>query len=121
MKRSQLVLIAAAIVVLAFASTAWWASSPRSMRKTGEAMVILMTAVTTITYRRRLPPPSPAVLCWTLVGLGVVTATRRFGSAYAIAVTVFAGLAWTGMAVTKVLGPWFFVPRPSRGPRGPLS
>ena len=70
-RRSQLTLLAAITLAVAIAATGWWIYSPQGVRRTTEAMLLLVTGVCGLGYLRRLPKGSPLVLVTTLVGLAV--------------------------------------------------
>ncbi len=71
-RRSQLHFLATATVILAIAATGWWiSSSPLGIRRTAEAMAILVTGVCAFKQCGRLPKGTPLVLYTTLTGLVV--------------------------------------------------
>ena len=70
-RRTQLLFLAVATLIVAIASMAWWLrASPQSARFIAEAMVILVTGVCALSHCKRVEG-SPLVLGTTLAGLAM--------------------------------------------------
>jgi hypothetical protein len=114
--RTRLALLAASALMVGVVSTVWWLASPASIRRTGEAMVLLVCAICCIQECRRMPVRSPLVLCTTLIGLVAVLFTRRAGPVFPTTVVVLVVLAWAGVALARMVA-WYRRP-PGRRARG---
>ena len=102
--RTQLTLLAISALMIGVVSTGWWLATPASVRRTGEAMVLLIGTICCLQECRRLPVRSPLVLCTTLIGLGVVLFTRGAGPLFPTVVAGLVVLAWTGVAIARIVG-----------------
>jgi hypothetical protein len=100
-RRLQIVLLAAATLILAIAATAWWFGSPQGVRRTGVAIVLLVSTVSCLRRLRRLPSRSPVVLYITLIGLGAALFRERLGPQFPLILTVVVGLVWAGIAIDR--------------------
>ena len=118
--RTRLALLAASALMVGIVSTSWWLASPASIRRTGEAMVLLVGAICCIQECRRLPVRSPTVLCTTLVGLAVVLFTRRAGPAFPTVVVVLVVLAWAGVALAQTVARYRRPPARRTGGNAPV-
>jgi hypothetical protein len=104
-RRTQLVLLAAATVIVAVAATLWWLSSPAGLSRTGKAIALLITLVCAVTQARKPPSPSVALLCMLLGYLAILVFVRPTSLQLAAAFGIFTAVAWTAITIGRYISP----------------
>ena len=96
----------AAALIVAIASIGWWmSSSPDNVRQAAQAIVMLAGMICSIQHCRRLPKPSPLLVCGSIVGLGVPFFTASVGPMFTTVLAVSVVIAWTGIGIARVRTP----------------
>ena len=94
--RTHTTLLLTGALIIATSATAWWLTSPQSVRRTGEIIVLLVGCIHALDQRRRLPMHSPLPLCvGTVIGLAIALFGHRAGSLFPTVLALAAGVAWT--------------------------
>jgi hypothetical protein len=97
MKRTSLILLAAGtLIILAILSASWLTSSPRSLRRATEAIVLIAGTVSALGRVRRVTSATPAVL-YTTVIVGLVVIARPGGPLFPIVLSAGVALAWASV------------------------
>ena len=118
-QRTQLVLLASGLLILAVVSAEWWTSSPQRVRRVGEAILIIAAATSALGNARPIPSATPAVLYTTVIG-GAVVIARPGGRLFPIILSVFVALAWVSVVFVQKMWTKNLGQRTDSGPRTDL-